>query len=510
MERLLNEEKYKKYSTGLVFIMLISSFLSELGPFGVVLRPLYPIMLAAAIILSGYKFIDNYKKGKTISTNTLILAIFLLINFISTIINYEYGLLENLDNLILMAVLIFFLYENEKDSENKEENIIKLSKIIVKISAILTSISLITYVLAISYYTPYPFYIGFDPNTNRLWGIFNPNAGSMLGVITIGLSLYLFENELSKKERRLSIYNIVVQFIYLVLAQSRSGILALFALLGVYFIAKFFNNVRPELSEENYSRKEMESISFSKLKRNRFIGSIMLAIAAVIVIAVAMKPLTSVLGVVPKTTVNIVNSFTQEESNESEETENSSFFISSNEANTSFDPGRKDSEAHKNPNRGRLAYWSSALDNIEDSPLIGYSYEGIITEVQNDVRDGTNYIENGGLHNTLLTVLGASGLLGFIVYAIWLLRQNIQILSYLYNEYVVHHKLNMKIVILYAIIIAVYLADLAESRTLYTMSFYSLFTWTLTGVLNRETSVETIPVRKPVFTQRDVLSQDLG
>lgn len=504
MDRLLNEEKYKKYSTNLVFIMLIVSFVSELGPVGFVLKPLYPLMIGAAIFLVGYKFHENYKNRKPISTNTLILSVFLLINFISTLINYEYGIWESLDNLIFMFALVYFLYEFEKDSEKQESNLNKLFTIIVKLSAILTSISLLTYVFAISIYIPYPFYIGYAPVTDRLWGIFNPNAGSMMGVITIGLSLYLLENNLNKKNRMLAIYNIVAQFLYIVLAMSRSSIIALFALLVLYTTAKSFNHIKPELSEKNYSSSEMKTVSFSKMKRNRFIQSTLIGIASVALIGFAMKPVAAVVSIFPKTTINIMNTIAGLDSEE-----DTGLFITDEEVDDSFEAGRKDDEIFKDPNRGRLAYWSSALANIEDSLILGYSHEGIVTEVQEDVTSGQQNIENGGLHNTYITVLGASGLLGLIVYAIWLLKQNIQILSYLYNDYVVNHKLNIKIVLMYAIIIAVHLADFVESRTLYTMSFYSIMTWTLTGIVHRETAVETVPIGEKIFTQRDVLSQEL-
>ena len=163
--------------------------------------------------------------------NYLLLFIFAV--FISSIINFKYGFFKNLKDIIWLFITFFIIYSSPKsESENdKIRKFCKIQNLITYVWGTLAFCSILTVFMQISYisYVKDDWYLRVGIVENRLFGIFNnTNSASIISLISLIFSTYQikFKNVFCTK-RWINLSNIIVQFIYISLSESRGTYMVL-------------------------------------------------------------------------------------------------------------------------------------------------------------------------------------------------------------------------------------------------------------------------------------------
>ena len=200
----------------LVPVFVDSSIFSVVGTFG------FSLVLWGIL----YKNINfNFKK------NYLLLFIFVV--FISSIINFKYGIFKNLKDIIWLFITFFVIYSSPK-SESGDEKIQKFYKIqnlITYVWGVLAFCSILTALMQISYvsYVKDDWYRRVGIVENRLFGVFNnTNSASIISFISLIFSVYQVKFKNSYFEKKwINLSNIFIQFIYISLSESRGTYMVL-------------------------------------------------------------------------------------------------------------------------------------------------------------------------------------------------------------------------------------------------------------------------------------------
>ena len=200
----------------LVPVFIDSSIFSVLGVFG------FSLVLWRIL---GKNINFNFKKSY--------LLLFIFAVFISSIINFKYGIFKNLKDIIWLFITFFVIYSYPK-SESDDEKIqefYKIQNLITYIWGTLAFCSILTALMQISYisYVKDDWYLRVGIVENRLFGIFNnTNSASIISLISLIFSVYQikFKNSYFAK-KWINLSNIFIQYIYISLSESRGTYMVL-------------------------------------------------------------------------------------------------------------------------------------------------------------------------------------------------------------------------------------------------------------------------------------------
>jgi hypothetical protein len=208
-----------------------------------------------------YIIYDFFKEKNFIKSRySKYLIIYMILFLISNLININLNFVENMKTFGYTCLFIFVLYSYKKDQSAKtmQSELYNINTIVITISSIVAFASLITFIFLIQFtYNDIP--QGFIyPNHPALWGFYsNPNSGGMVAAISMIVTffnLYLCGNlhvkELSKLKKVYYYSNILLQWICLILSNSRGVLMALlaFVLFASYYL---FTNLLAEKKKFN-------------------------------------------------------------------------------------------------------------------------------------------------------------------------------------------------------------------------------------------------------------------
>lgn len=486
--------KFKIYSL-YFWVLLFCSLLNEAHDYAFIVSTINVVVFSFGMLLVINKFTsaetsvygDNNKRRLSFSQDKelIILTIFWCLNLLSVFLNHQYDTGANLQTLMYMFLQFYLIYDrfSVNNLENKKSFFKKLGAFLVVFTMTVNIISFIMFVLGIRIQVNQVYVIGFDNTSNRLWGFFNPNAGAALAIISIAFSLYFIANADRKTAKGINIVNIVIQYLYIVLAHSRSGLIGLTVFAFFVILAALYNLqiriMRQKLGE--IEKRDQNRLSGDKTKA--------FAIATAVSICLSVVIVSSTFFVRPylmRIPVDTDSAFEKIDNNLNLKIKNkdSGIFIES-DALRKISPERSTAAQLVDPSRGRILFWLETIKLLNDKPLLGVSYSGVIEEVSAAVESPTAKaeIQAGGIHSSLISIVGASGLLGLIVFMIYFFLQNLSIIKMFYLQYTLKHSLNLSMIIIYALVIAFIIIDLVETRLLYTMNFMSLFFWFFMGIL---------------------------
>lgn len=379
----------------------------------------------------------------------LLLALFLISYAATVVLNRSGHFSENVNQLIYMGVFfcLMFVFPSTLEKEQAEKEAMAIARTAVVMTFVFSVISFITFVFLIngSLFTDGKL-VYFGMQDNRLWGLYNPNTGSMLCILSMLFSLGLF---LKKEHRGFNVANAVLQYLCLLLTGSRSALYILYVIVfaavtvGVYKLAK--------------SKKALK-------------GLILGAVAVVTVIGVGK--ITRVgLSYIPGTVKFIEQAFTSSETDEPYEFE-------------IFDLTRiEEGEASEGGFfSGRTYLWKAGIRALEKSPVLGIGRENVADEAVKYL-EKENYVTNlyvGGLHNIYITVLVSSGAVGFIILALFAALTSFR---WLKNP-IKGKKTGVWYGIFAIMTVAFYVTELVEARILYQVGIFYVLFWTALGLLN--------------------------
>ena len=438
----------------------------------------------------------------------LLLSLFLIVNLISILFNLEYDLWKNLQSICYMFVMFFLFYSPFNLRRNKnyfgERVISKLTAVTVILTFVLTLLSLFMYVFGIAYTVRDTYKIGFDINSNRLWGVYNPNGGSLIALISSGFFLYLIclncekfkklehtvnpsKGQITKKtgtdrfKISFLIANIFCQYTYIILAQSRAVITVTYIFVLIVSCGVIFNR---QMYKIKNSAGEFEYPNLKKLNSLKFKNLIIATLAALTIVSLLFygnKFYSNMLSKVPSNMAGVrEHLFNLDDSPDRTE-----FFISIEEMQQ-IGSGRKVETKRINKGSGRLLFWEETLELVQDSPVIGLSHEGLIKEIDARITDKNirEHFAVGGVHSMIFSALGSSGILGLVLFVLYLFLQHLDIIQMFVDKFNEEHYLSLEALILYAVLVSIVLVDLVESRILYNINYIAILYWIFAGELN--------------------------
>ncbi len=171
-----------------------------------------------------------------------ILAAFAGFTVISSAVGFRYGYIENIKTLanLFIQFCLLFVVGLKKERQDLEKEIRIISTVVSAIWLIAVVISLYMYFADITYEqnrylwgetTVIPQGFVHKQKTTyvmRLWGVFvDPNFASATSIALIAMSMFSIFTTKKKGLKGFHIANIVLQFLYIILSNSRMGLLSL-------------------------------------------------------------------------------------------------------------------------------------------------------------------------------------------------------------------------------------------------------------------------------------------
>lgn len=202
-------------------------------------------MWGCALIL--YKVAKDYKMF--FNKQTVILFLFVISNGITILLNYKHNLFQNIGSLAYVALggILFLNQAYGKEKKQVEKELVTISKLNVYFPMLYAAIAIVLLIFDVSiiFETKEGIITAFGIYENRLWGLYNPNTAGAICLLSIFTSMYLFYKKAEK--RWLLIVNIILEYLYLVLGQSRG---AMYSFLVAMFIMVFFVYIGKEKFKE--------------------------------------------------------------------------------------------------------------------------------------------------------------------------------------------------------------------------------------------------------------------
>jgi O-antigen ligase len=387
------------------------------------------------------------------------LILFLVAFIISCIANIKYGYFSNFKCLVWSCIIFFVAYSQSKFTSKHEK--IKLLMVVQNILIVewlvLSSFSILTFIFQLNCLVPLSDdklqgtsydVIRMGYVENRLFGVYlNPNTSSIIALLTIIFSVSALANpnlphRLGKK---IYILNIVLQYIFIVLTNSRGTELAL---LTAAFVCVF---------------------GVLYLKDKKFRNFIFSAAAAVMVCVILFFVIMAT-----KMSLSYVPGFF-----------NRLFIINPNLAVNKISVNRIDIENNGDISNLRFSIWKSALDIFKTTWLFGTSPKNIVTYAKNILPDtfivSHNYVS---VHNLFLGILVYTGILGTIFMGVFVIKAVFVIFRrYVAEKFSKEKLFNYFIVVT---LLALFVTDLFEVKLLFTITLATDIFWMFLGYIMDE------------------------
>ncbi len=342
---------------------------------------LYKIVILGAGVFALWTIYRVYKTIKP-TPQLILLGVFILILGISTILNHQYGLMDNILGMatfVAQLITFFFLpYTMSKKEIGATLRHIGLIGCLLWTPA--CGVSLFQYVTNIHYTIENP-----AGNTvrqgitdGRLFGVFSdPNFAAFTSLILILLLIYSRKTSTGKALRIYCVVNIIVNLVYLIMSNSRTIYIAA---VGTLFFFLFFRTYE----QHKVSKEPVQKFFLALLKR--FVVGVF---GIVVVYSLIFFPLQQA-GKMLKPERQ-VNDMVREDVNTSNITNN------------------------------RSTIWKHYLTLCKDKPVFGFSIQSALpyaTEhYPGSYLDITQYVT----HNGYLSLLVETGITGFAIMGAFLI-----------------------------------------------------------------------------------------
>lgn len=386
------------------------------------------------------------------------LVLFCVSFVVSTIANAKYGFMENAKWLVWTSfqMLLLYVVRNDKTIEEQKKEHTVISKIIIGYSF---GAALISILLLLVRYSHMWVMEANDQRIiqgvlwGRLWGVYtDPNYGAVIGVISILLSLYFLHGLLGRK-RVFYKLNIILQFLYIVFSDSRTGMVALLVSVGFYIYTTLL-------------KKNSEKINVKQRLKNIFIT---------VCICLLMLTGLKLVKIVYNEMVSPVMTtlfFSDEEENEDEEEKEMEEKI-----------GREE-DIKADPSNRRFDIWGSGIEILNTTPVVGTGYTTFVSYTKDNVPD-TYVLTNdhgvfGNMHNSFLNILVYQGVFGFVAFMIFVFSTIIKVFK---NIWILDGEQYRYAITMLSCIAAVVCSMMFLLEGVYTNSIGSIVLWSFLGYI---------------------------
>lgn len=427
-------------------------------------------MLIYGFVIVGFELITGKLLSALRSTKTAwFLGGFALSYSITILINktHIYGGFRSLAFMVLSFIL-FFLFPQGITKEKIIKEIKLVSATILLCTFVYSFVSFVMFVFSLSgkYFTSngdYEAYYGMFES--RLWGLYNPNTGATLTIISILLSVVFIITHKKKRIRIPLSINIFIQFSVMLLTGSRAGY---YVLSGVVAFCTFFG-VAYKMQKFTIKTAVL-SVSSAMLALGLFFASGAL--------------LREGLAYVPGITEYMLSDTnkTTDDKDENEKDVIEKVDLERTDLLLSEDKG-----AFAN----RMDIWKVCFEEFMEAPIFGVGRENLV-ERASDKFENENwlyYFKYGSTHNVYLCVLVSSGIIGFLLLgsfaAVTVLRSSKTLVK-------TYKKVGIWFLMSFVLCLMMYATEFVETRILYKISIFGVVFWIYCGYMYKLSKIERI------------------
>lgn len=347
----------------------------------------------------------RYKRYRK-TYNLWMLAAFVVSYLLSAASHLSYGgVTENVKGVIWLVLPFVLVYLSAFDMSGAEIRLeLKwLSGIYISYCSVvnLVSLSMVYWGRMYDYIDDAGVAHGIGYRLNRLWGVYDdPNHGATITVIALFMLIYLFFCARKWWQRGICLLFFIVNYLYLILSDSRTGILALTG--GILLCAFLLFWVKKKSGI--YLKRALVSLVCGVLVAG-------IAFASDAALKVVYQPIDQ----------KIVKQLVEKKA------------ISSKPKNKETRKNERKNELKNDYSNGRMKIWENGLQIAQKSPVIGVGYRNITQYAKEHFPEGylvknASGVKYDSMHNLELDVLIGQGILGGAVFLV--LVGNILIILY--------------------------------------------------------------------------------
>lgn len=436
--------------------------------FAIEIANLYSVLIIGglAVFSAAYVLTDFFKGANFLRSYKIdFLILFLGINVLSMLVNYKYGLTENILSLFTLFVDFFILYNVGGSRSEKQVNrfFYAVSHVFILLYTSAALFSLMGFCLQhenVFYIGERMFRHGFVEN--RLFGIFpDPNYAAINCIVVAMICVYYAIKNNDKLITFFYYSFAAINLCYMILSGSRTGMLSL---LGGILVCGYFYAFRKYRHKESRVRRQAICVATA---------IIMTAIALV-----AMEGLRFGLTYIPP----VIGA------------------IRGNEMTRPVSLARDDVEQSEDYSNNRLKIWKSAFRVFVSKPLVGTSPRNMTAYAQDQFPASYIATSKYMVHNSLFETLVFSGLMGFTVLCVFIGSCAYHTFKHLYTRPDDHFP---EVILGTMIIITMMVSSLTLSALFYNRGGYNSLFWLSLGYLTYFTCPKresnTLKISKKLF-----------
>ena len=423
------------------------------------------------IVFSGIVFFCHFfpmilKKKKIQIEYWLVLFIVILV--ITTLINHSYAFTENIKLIIWQCIFFFCVFEVGRTNNQRIFKIFEYVLLIVW--TVLTSIALYLFFAHVNFSMPvktlyYGMRIGFYEN--RLYGIFvDPNYACTISLICI---LFAIRNIIKNKkiiQRTLYSFIALIQFSYVALSGSRSGIIQLMAatFFGVFFVYLYKNPTNRKFVATKLVQAVLSAIVCSAI-----------AYGGVSFVQYGYIFLGNEIHV---SSPKMLDSFEKR--------------TPANTENNKLSAKRPDVEENTDISNSRFKLWKSATELMRLNPLFGVTPKGFVDVAKEKIPE-THIARTGQTpHSAFFYLLAATGITGTIIFVVFLITKMVNSLRILFSN---NNKDYIEFIIDNQVVLVILVSSLLITEIVLTRRTATFVFWLYLGKLQHTFDLMKVKLR---------------
>lgn len=442
----------------LLYCLITIMMLSTIAIISPITTELNIIILIWAAIYFIYDFFS--KKTCLKSKYKFFLILYMIIFAIGIVLNIKNNPIDNIKTFVYTGFFLFVLYSYDSNKEvvTAQKEIKNINSIVIFISSITSFVAIIMFVFLIEFtFNDIP--QGFVyPKSPALWGLYaNPNSGGMVATLSIILTIVniylckLYESKkLSMAKKSYYIFNIIIQWLYLVLCNSRGAVVSLLSVILFLIFIKSYNKFITKLN------------LFKTL-----VISLIICCIAMIGYNISISISKNMLSYIP----TFVESIKQDNNN------------SGQLGNSEITLDREIKNGHIST--GRAEIWSYGLNTLKFNPLFGHGPGNIgLAKQKLYPNDTSKYVITNNMHNGYIQILLSNGVLGLLFLGVFMVLIAKDSLVILFNSKMNTDR-NEKIylILILSPILAITVNGMFENVILLTQSYITTILWIYMGYL---------------------------
>ena len=433
----------KKLSIYSLFCWLL---ILNISPLAKLVNNVYLYVSSVVVILPLFFIFDKIYKEKGFKSYNKYLLMFLLISTISCLVNFH-GFPANIKRVIWTSIYILFIFSDD-DLHEVVDDIKWIFSMFMFISSLISVGMFFVQYKEQFFLDNQIVRIGFVEN--RLFGMyFDPNYASTAAILCFYLCIQKIQGG---KNEIFSLINMIVQFIYMTLSNSRTCQVSL-CISFAFLCFMFF-----------YKKRSLNSNTNNNVLFMSLIYSILYSVFLFILLKFTSYVLVE--------TSNILN-----------------FYLNSGNSNVSLT--RIDIEHSHEYSNGRFAIWLDALEIFKKNWIIGISPGYVTKYAEQFFPDGiiarNHYI---GMHNSAVDTLVSVGIFGFLFLTLFLSKFIISIVKLFISKSKILYEFEFAILI--SSILSILLSSLFVSEIVFFCKVSGFLFWLFLSEIRRKMKKENI------------------